>query len=282
MNVRLIGASVFIAASFLGGYAAGPAHAVACTIKGTAGADVLRGTAGRDVICAGAGNDTIAGRGGNDLIYAGDGADVVSGGDGADTVIGGNGNDKENGGNGNDTLNGNPGSDTLNGGSGNDVTNGGDGVDMCLARSGTEYDEDNALHCDKWGYHLTGSFADNAESFRRIYPDEAAERGLDFFKGTFNHCLVNNCGEVLASYCAVDPNGLVLGCSKSDGYSEGYWDLAFAALRIGGECGLPVELGYCDEATNPDSYPNYPADTWFIRIDGTGIWAGEGTYLVAT
>jgi Ca2+-binding RTX toxin-like protein len=64
-----------------------------CTIKGTAGADVLIGGGGRDVICGLGGNDKIDGQGGNDVIRGGPGDDMMQGGPGRDTLLGGTGND---------------------------------------------------------------------------------------------------------------------------------------------------------------------------------------------
>lgn len=272
MKIKMLGASVFVVSSFAAGYAAGPVHAETCTIKGTPHADTIRGTAKHDVICAGAGNDTIYGLGGND---------TINGGDGADTIIGGNGNDTENGNSGNDKLNGNPGNDTLNGGTGVDIDAGGDGVDMCLARSGTEYDENSGQPiCERWGYHLTKSFADSAEQFRLIYPEEVVERGFHAIDdGSWRHCLTNNCGDTTKNYCMVDPTGYVKSCIVWNGYGNGWADLAMTALHAGAECGLPVEWGYCDQNDNPNTYPNFSSDTWVI--DATDIWAGEGSYLVA-
>ncbi|MEP7334623.1 MAG: hypothetical protein ABI717_02480 [Actinomycetota bacterium] len=81
----------------------GPAQAGgACTITGTAGADVLEGTPGRDVICGlggddvlrgGRGNDALRGGGGNDAAFGGAGNDVVDGGAGADKLFGESGSD---------------------------------------------------------------------------------------------------------------------------------------------------------------------------------------------
>ncbi len=84
----------------------------ACTITGTAGADVLNGTNGDDVICGKGGNDIINAKGGNDVVKAGKGADVANGGKGADTLFGEKGNDVLNGNKGTDTANGGPGTDT--------------------------------------------------------------------------------------------------------------------------------------------------------------------------
>jgi hypothetical protein len=50
-----------------------PAPGSPCTIRGTAGSDVLRGTAGDDVICGRGGNDTIYARAGHDLVVGGRG-----------------------------------------------------------------------------------------------------------------------------------------------------------------------------------------------------------------
>lgn len=73
---------------------------LACTIEGSARADVLRGTPRDDVICAGAGRDRIHGLGGDDVIRGGAGADVIDGGSGADTIDGGAGRDRIDGGRG--------------------------------------------------------------------------------------------------------------------------------------------------------------------------------------
>ena len=88
-----------------------PFNETSCTIRGTAGPDVLAGTAGNDVICGLGGDDRIAGGGGND------------------TLIGGAGNDRLAGDAGDDTLHGSDGADTLDGGLGADAMRGGGGRD---------------------------------------------------------------------------------------------------------------------------------------------------------
>ncbi|MFL5798991.1 MAG: hypothetical protein ACJ77A_13805 [Actinomycetota bacterium] len=96
-----------------------------CTIRGTAGGDVLRGTGGRDLICPGAGADTVLGGGGNDVSFGGPGNDVVRGGSGRDVLIGGRGHDH---------LYGDAGADLVNardGTGGNDHVDGGGGNDVC-------------------------------------------------------------------------------------------------------------------------------------------------------
>ncbi|WP_309133739.1 calcium-binding protein [Cellulomonas sp.] len=60
-----------------------------CTIRGTAGPDVLRGTPRDDVICAGAGDDRVSGLGGSDVLVGGEGDDVLLGGAGHDLLQGG-------------------------------------------------------------------------------------------------------------------------------------------------------------------------------------------------
>jgi Ca2+-binding RTX toxin-like protein len=114
-----------------------------CTIRGTAGNDVIRGTPDNDVICGGDGNDIVYGLGGNDVVRGGRGDDVLRGGPGNDRLEGGEGDDQLIGGAGDDRLNGGPGSDshsrqdgsdTLNardGVGGNDVATGGPGADSC-------------------------------------------------------------------------------------------------------------------------------------------------------
>jgi Ca2+-binding RTX toxin-like protein len=71
-----------------------PPKRSACSVTGTAHADVLNGTSGDDVICGFGGNDVIRGRGGNDVIYAGSGNDRVSPGSGRDVVSAGPGRDR--------------------------------------------------------------------------------------------------------------------------------------------------------------------------------------------
>lgn len=61
----------------------------ACTVRGTAGPDVLRGTPRDDVICAGAGDDRVVGLGGSDVLIGGDGDDTLLGGPGHDLLQGG-------------------------------------------------------------------------------------------------------------------------------------------------------------------------------------------------
>jgi Ca2+-binding RTX toxin-like protein len=96
-----------------------------CTVKGTAGDNVLTGTAGDDVICGFGGNDTILGKGGNDVIHAGGGHDTIHAGDGHDTVVGGNGNDTIHGGEGADDISGGKGKDTIHHTKGHDWAHGG-------------------------------------------------------------------------------------------------------------------------------------------------------------
>ena len=95
---------------------------LSCTIRGTAGANVLNGTDGPDVLSGLGGADTINGNGGNDVIIGGTGADRISGGKGADVLVGEQGADE---------LRGGKGRDALQGGSENDVLLGGAGIDAC-------------------------------------------------------------------------------------------------------------------------------------------------------
>lgn len=109
------------------------------TITGSALADSLLGTLGNDLIDALAGDDDVqAGNGddqvfggqgldgleggdGNDLLDGGDDIDLLSGDEGNDTLFGGNDDDILLGGNGDDTLDGGAGQDELRGGNGNDL-----------------------------------------------------------------------------------------------------------------------------------------------------------------
>jgi hypothetical protein len=133
-----------------------------CTLRGTAGADVLRGTPRRDVICglggadiidAGAGNDVvlggdgtdrIAGDAGRDRLYGGRGRDVIVGGDRGDVLLGGDGGDRLRGGTGRDRVHGEQGGDTLRGDAGGDVLLGGPGRDRVRAGAGNDTAYGNA------------------------------------------------------------------------------------------------------------------------------------------
>jgi Tol biopolymer transport system component len=91
-----------------------PAWQASCTLRGTAGNDVLVGTSGNDRICGFGGNDVIRGRGGDDVILGGDGNDTLLGGAGRDLVFGGRGNDTLLGRDGTrDVLDGGPGRDRI-------------------------------------------------------------------------------------------------------------------------------------------------------------------------
>jgi hypothetical protein len=106
-------------------------HAVACTITGTDGDDVLRGTSKGDVICGLGGNDRIRGRAGSD---------VILGGPGNDSVAGGGGNDRLYGNAGRDILRGQSGRDRLVGGAGPDRLYGNAGADRLSALDGKRGD----------------------------------------------------------------------------------------------------------------------------------------------
>jgi polar amino acid transport system substrate-binding protein len=75
--------------------AKGPAASLQgrCTIRGTAGNNVLAGTRRADVICGLGGNDTIRGRAGNDTLVGGPGNDTLVGGAGNDLLVGNAGRD---------------------------------------------------------------------------------------------------------------------------------------------------------------------------------------------
>ena len=120
----------------------GPAN---CTMRGTAGPDVLRGTPRRDVICGLGGDDTIDAAEGNDVVLGGDGADRVAGamgrdrlygGRGVDTLAGAAGNDVLLGGAGDDRVTGGPGRDRVQGELGDDLLRGGAGNDVILGGLG--------------------------------------------------------------------------------------------------------------------------------------------------
>ncbi len=133
----------------------------ACTITGTAGADVLTGSTGADTICGLAGDDVIKGLGGDDFVIGGPGIDTVSfvgsavgvvadlatgvatgegtdsisevewiaGSSKADRLSGDAAANRLIGGSGNDRLDGRGGADDLVGDAGNDTCTGGGGTD---------------------------------------------------------------------------------------------------------------------------------------------------------
>lgn len=109
-------------------YDTSPGHR--CTVRGTAGDDVLVGTPRRDVICAGAGDDVLRGLGGDD---------VLVGGTGDDTLVGGAGDDLLQGGWGADELDARDGDDHVEGGYGDDrlvASAGPDGADVLVGGPG--------------------------------------------------------------------------------------------------------------------------------------------------
>lgn len=137
---------IFLATSSVSPVAAQRVSA-ACTIVGTARADVLQGTPADDVICGLGGNDVLLGGGGDDTLIGGagndrldgqDGNDVLNGDAGNDTLNGGGADDALNGGAGNDRLDGQDGNDALTGGVGNDTLNGGSGDDAVNGGAGND------------------------------------------------------------------------------------------------------------------------------------------------
>jgi hemolysin type calcium-binding protein len=95
-----------------------PPLGTACTIRGSARADVIRGTPDSDVICGGGGRDRLYGGAGHDLILGGKGNDRLYGGPGREHLLGG------------------PGDDVLVGGLDDDELFGDTGADLLLARDG--------------------------------------------------------------------------------------------------------------------------------------------------
>lgn len=73
-------------------------------LKGLAGRDLLRGGEGRDVLRGGFKGDVLKGEAGNDKLFGGAGYDTLRGGGGRDVLDGGAGNDKLTGGLGADTF----------------------------------------------------------------------------------------------------------------------------------------------------------------------------------
>ena len=112
--------------------------AVAATVKGTPGNDILNGTNGADVIAAFAGDDAVNALNGRDLVFGGPGNDTIDAGYGADFVFGGAGNDTILGNNGPDLLRGRAGDDTVDGGDGRDILFGGWGTDTLRGGAGND------------------------------------------------------------------------------------------------------------------------------------------------
>ena len=78
--------------------------AIAGTVDGGDGKDMLSGGAGGDVLNGGNGKDVLVGNGGNDSLNGGNGKDNLSGGDGDDALVGGRGKDVMDGGAGVNTM----------------------------------------------------------------------------------------------------------------------------------------------------------------------------------
>lgn len=84
-----------------------------CTLRGTAGADILVGTPGNDILCGLAGDDTLLGLDGADLIMGGPGNDWIAGGQANDRLLGQAGSDRLDARDGRtDTVDGGAGTDT--------------------------------------------------------------------------------------------------------------------------------------------------------------------------
>jgi parallel beta-helix repeat protein len=141
-----------------------------CTVRGTAGHDLLAGTPGDDVICALEGDDTILGSAGDDTFVGGPGRDTVSfvssgaaifadlgartiRGQGADTtksvenivgsayadeLAGDRVANRMEGAGGHDVVWGFDGNDTIRGGSGDDALYGMDGADTLRGQAGRD------------------------------------------------------------------------------------------------------------------------------------------------
>lgn len=112
--------------------------AIAVTLHGDAGNDVLFTGAGNDLLFGGDGDDLIFGNDGDDEIDGGAGNDLLAGGLGDDLLLGGAGDDSLLGDLGNDRLYGQAGTDALEGGDDADHLNGGDGTDFLLGGSGAD------------------------------------------------------------------------------------------------------------------------------------------------
>ena len=113
-------------------------NAIASTILGGSGSDVIFTADGDDFISGGNGSDSIFSGGGNDAVLGGAGNDVLEAGDGNDNMDGGAGNDLVVGGNGDDILTGGDGSDLINGDTGNDVIDGGADNDVLQGEAGDD------------------------------------------------------------------------------------------------------------------------------------------------
>jgi Ca2+-binding RTX toxin-like protein len=94
--------------------------ALASTLDGGAGDDVVSGGDANDVVTGGAGSDTLTGLAGDDRLDGGPSDDRLDGGSGDDVLRGGAGDDTLGGGDGNDKLIGGSGKNLLMGGAGND------------------------------------------------------------------------------------------------------------------------------------------------------------------
>jgi Ca2+-binding RTX toxin-like protein len=160
-----------------GGLSATDGHAVAVTLNGGDGNDILSGGAGNDLLIGGAGADKLYGNDGDDRLDGGTSGDDMWGGSGVDTVdysmrtaavtvtladnlandgeagiyekdnahsdienvVGGSGSDTITGNASDNVLIGNAGNDTLRGGNGADTLNGGSGADKLYGENGNDF-----------------------------------------------------------------------------------------------------------------------------------------------
>ena len=122
--------------------------AIADSLVGEQGRDMIFGYQGDDTLTAYGGNDTLYGGAGNDRLYAYLGNNLLLGGKGNDLLVADAGNDTLFGGQGNDLLSGYEGNDFLSGDSGNDTlfgvfvgsfAPGGGEIDTLVGGAGNDY-----------------------------------------------------------------------------------------------------------------------------------------------
>jgi hypothetical protein len=138
-------------------------------------------------------------------------------------------------------------------------------------------DGEPTTQCERWGFPIPKPMSELAEPSRRIYPDEASERGLstslfDHGYANFLHCIESNCGERESTYCIVLANGYVDNCVAWNGYVT---DIFLGEYAIGLE-----EAGLLPAS---EMVPQYPIGTRIFELKtGTAeeFWASPGFWVI--
>lgn len=178
------------------------------------GHDEVRAGVGRDEVFGGPGRDLVRGEEGDDVLHGQDGRDPLAGGNGSDSLYGGPRADALDGGNGPDLLRGHGGRDGLTGGAGDDVLYGGRGGDWLTDWVATELDVTGPQDRDRLVAGQGNDFiglADGADEVRAGPGDDLVKIDVD---GTVD---VIDCGpgrDRVLYYGPIEARDVLRGCER--------------------------------------------------------------------